>query len=352
MNLAQVLEELIEERGIDRTVLSSIVSEGLLAAYQRKYPDLPFKASYDPESGAVKIFVTKTVVSAVRDDEVEISLRKAKAVSLAAEEGDQLDIPFDGKIGRIEILRAKQVIASRIREIEAASIYSEFKSREGEMVMGTIYKCERSGMVIKVDNTLAFLPKSLSVPEDKCLIGAPIRAILKEVLVEPRNDNQLILDRASERFLQKLFELEVPEVFERLVDIKKVVRIAGYKSKVVVVSNDKNVDPVGTCVGVGGSRIRPVLKELNGEKIDVIVWSGSLEEMVIASLKPAKINRVFVDGNMARVWLDDDQRSLAIGKMGQNIALASKLTGLDIQLASSTGSAEAKVLHDETFMQD
>lgn len=352
MNLAQVLEELIEERGIDRSVLSSIVSDGLLAAYQRKYPDLSFKTVYDPDTGSVKVFVKKHIVVNVKDDDSELSLRKAKAISPFAQEGEEIEVPFDGKIGRIEILRAKQVIASRIREIEASAIYAEFKNREGEIVIGVVYKCERSGTVIKIDNTLAFLPKSLSVPGEKYIVGAPVRALLKEVLPEPRNDNQLILDRVSEKFLQRLFELEVPEVFERLVEIKKAVRIAGYKSKVVVSSNDKNIDPVGTCVGVGGSRIRPVLKELNGEKIDVIVYSSNAEEMVASALKPAKVNRVVVEGSVARVWLDDDQRSLAIGKMGQNIALASKLVGYEIQLVSAAGSAETRALHDETFLHD
>lgn len=164
-----------------------------------------------------------------------------------------------------------------------------------------------------------------------------MRALLKEVLEVPRNENQLILDRASEDFLRSLFELEVPEVFEHLVDIKRIVRTAGYKSKVAVVSNDPNIDPVGTCVGVGGVRIKPILKELGNEKIDIIAWTESLETFVRDALKPAEINRVEIsdDNTNAKVWLDDDQRSLAIGKMGQNIALASRLTGVNIELVQA-----------------
>lgn len=183
------------------------------------------------------------------------------------------------------------------------------------------------------------MPKSLTIPTDKCVVGYTIRALLKEVLPEPRNDNQLILDRVSDKFLQRLFELEIPEVFEKLVEIKKIVRAPGYKSKVVVMSHDKNIDPVGTCVGVGGARIKPILKELGGEKIDIIASSDSIEQLIKDALKPAEINRVqIIDEQNVNVWLDDDQRSLAIGKMGQNIGLASRLVGLNIHLVKNETS--------------
>lgn len=153
-------------------------------------------------------------------------------------------------------------------------------------------------------------------------------------MTEPRNENQLILDRSSELFLRRLFELEIPEVFEKLIEIKKIVRAPGYKSKVAVISHDPNIDPVGTCVGLGGARIKPILKELGGmEKIDVIAWTDSIESLVVSALKPAEIDRVeMVAAAAANVWVAEDQRSLAIGKMGQNIALASRLTGIAINL--------------------
>lgn len=333
MKLFQVIEELVEERGLDRSVLSSVITEGMLAAYQKKYPYLTLKAEFDEAEGDVKIFVEKEVVSTVEDDEIEIGLKKAQSIDKKVEVGGRVWMPFDGTIGRIEILKTRQFIASKIRKEEASAVYNEFKDKEGEIVHGIIHKCERAGVVIKVGETMAFLPKSLTIPSDKCVVGFSIRALLKEVLPEPRNDNQLILDRASEDFLEELFELEIPEIFEKLVEIKKIVRIAGYKSKIIVISRDPNVDPVGTCVGVGGSRIKPILKEIGNEKIDVIAYSESKEELVRGALKPAQVDRVeILDGRTARVWLDEDQRSLAIGKMGQNIALASKLIGMDIQL--------------------
>jgi N utilization substance protein A len=332
VRLTAVIEELVEERGLDKDTLNTIICEGMLAAYEKKYPNLPLRARHDKKEDDVAIEIEKTVVSSVQDPDVEISTRKAKHVDEKLSVGDKVWVPFDGKIGRIEILRAKQVIANQIRKIEALAVYNEFKEKEGTIVHGVVHKCERGGIAVKLQDSMGFLPKSLMSSTDKCIVGYPIRALLKEVLSEPRSENQLILDRASDQFLFKLFELEIPEVFEKLVEIKKIVRAPGYKSKVVVASNDKNIDPVGTCVGVGGVRIKPILKELGGEKIDVLSWDESPEAMIKNSLKPAVVNKVQIKGRKAYVWVDDDQRSLAIGKMGKNISLAARLNEIDIDL--------------------
>ena len=307
----------------------------MLTAYNKKYPDLILACSYNKQADEIDVTVQKNVVSSVSDEETEITLRKAKAINPEAQVGDSVMAPFDGSIGRIEILKAKQIIAQKIRAVEATKVYEEFKSKEGTIVHGVIHKCERVGAIVKVQDVYAFLPKSLMIPGVHCVVGYTIRALLKEVFPEPRNENQLILDQASPEFLQELFELEIPEVFEHLVEIKKIVREPGYKSKVVVVSHDKNIDPVGTCVGVGGARIKPILRELGTEKIDIIAEPGSQEEYVKEALRPAVVDRVSIDDGAARVWLNDDQRSLAIGKMGKNIALASALTGLKIELVKT-----------------
>jgi transcription termination/antitermination protein NusA len=346
VKLSQVIDELVEERGLDRTVLSTIISEGMLAAYKKRYPDLPLKVTYNKKTDEIEVFVEKKVVSTVQDEDTEISLRKSRAINEKAQIGDTVDVPFDGTIGRIEILKAKQVIAQKIRAIESSAIYEEFKPKENTVVHGIIHKCEHNGITIKLQDTFAFLPKSLMIPGDKCVVGYPIRALLKEVLLEPRHENQLILDRTSLEFLRRLFEVEVPEIFEKLVEIKKIARAPGYKSKVMVVSHDKNIDPVGTCVGVGGARIKPILRELGTEKIDIIAFGRSLEDIIKDALKPAEVNRVeLIDNKNARVWVDEDQRSIAIGKMGQNIALASELTGIAIHLVKN----EPEKAHKEVF---
>ncbi len=337
MKLSDVIDSLVEERGIAKNVLSTIVCEGLLAAYQKRYPSLILRAMYNEDTGILVLEAQKQVVSSVENEDLQIGLRKARAIDSHVEIDEVVWVPFEASIGRVDILRAKQLIASRIKDIEAESLYEEFKDRQGTVLQGIVHKQERGGVSVKIQDHMAFLPRSLSIPDEKFPVGYPVRALLKEVMVSPKNDNQLILDRTSEEFLLRLFELEIPEVFEQLVEIFKIVRIAGYKSKVVVASNDSNIDPVGTCVGVGGARIKPILKELGNEKIDIIAKTDSLEQFVKAALKPAEINRVEIsdDNKIAKVWLDDDQRSLAIGKMGQNIALASRLTGVDIQLVQT-----------------
>lgn len=337
MKLSEVIEALVEERGLEEDILSDIVCEGMLAAYEKRYPNLFLRVSFDKKKDTLSIEVEKDVVSVVEDDEFEISLRKAKAINDTIVAGDKLWVPFTLPIGRIEILKAKQIIAQKIRQIEALAVYKSFKDKENTIVQGVVHKIERGGATIKIQDHLAFLPKSLSVPGERLPLGHPIRVLIKEVLEQPKNENQLILDRSSAIFVEKLFGLEIPEVFERLVEIKKIVRIPGYKTKIAVISHDTNIDPVGTCVGVGGVRIKPILKELGNEKVDIIAWTDNLELLIKNSLKPAEINRVELsDDNLAaKIMLDDDQRSLAIGKMGQNITLASELSGVHIELMQS-----------------
>ena len=347
MKLSQVIEELVEERGLDRSVLSSIICEGLLAAYMKKYPDLELSVDYNKNTDELQIEVTKQVVQTVEDELSEMTVRKARVYNKEAVVGDSINVLFTEPIGRIEILKAKQIIAQKIRAIEYAAVYDEFKPKENTIIHGVIHKVDRHGVTVKVGDALAFLPRSLQIPEDKGIVGYSIRALLKEVLPEPRNENQLILDRSSAEFLKQLFELEVPEIYEKLVEIKRIVRAPGYKSKIVVESNDPNIDPVGTCVGVGGARIKPILRELGLEKIDIIQETDSLNELIVKSLKPAEVNRVEILDGSANVWVDEDQRSVAIGKMGKNIALASQLTGLELHLVKNEITTE-----DDLFESD
>jgi transcription termination/antitermination protein NusA len=338
VNVADVINSLVEERGLEREKIISIVCEGIAAAYQKKYPTLEFVVEFNQKTGAPEVFTRKTVVSSVSDPDKEVSVKKAQPFSTKAKVGDTALIPFEEKIGRIEIASAKQVIATKIREVEQLAIYNEFKDKAGEIISGNVHKRELRGFVVKVGEVLAFLPSSHCIPNEIIRVGHPIRAILKDVPQVPRGSYQLILDRTSPDFVKKLIEQEIPEVFEGIVEIKKVVRIAGYKTKILVSSHSKEIDPVGTCVGVGGARIKPILKELGQEKIDLVEWVDSIEALVKRSLKPAEIDKVEMIGERkAMVWLDQDQRSLAIGKLGQNIILASRLTEVEIQLQEASG---------------
>lgn len=333
MNLSGVIENLVEERGLDKEKVVEVVQLGVLSAFEKKFPDAKLSTTFNRKLGEVEVFAEKEVVTSVVDDDTQISLRKAKIINPKVELGDLISVPFEHKIGRIEILVAKQVIASKIRELEQSVVFDEYKDKIGTIVNGVVHKKERGGFAVKVGDVIAFLPNENFIPQENLRAGLPVKALLKDVLSVARGDYQLILDRASADFVKMLIEMEIPEVFEGVVEIRKIVRIAGYKTKAVVASNNKEIDPVGTCVGVGGSRIKPILRELGQEKIDLIEWTDSIEILAKNSLKPAEIDKVeIIDNNKAMVWLAEDQRSLAIGKMGQNIMLASRLVGLEIQL--------------------
>ncbi len=332
--LHNVISELVDEKGLKKSDLNEIIKEGIMAAYLKKYPQAILRIEFD-RSGAITVEVEKTIVAEVEDELTQMSVRKARFIKKDAQLEQTMWVPFEGTIGRVEILKAKQVIASKIRDIEAKNIYDEFIDKLGTIVHGTVHKCENSGTTVMLRDTLAFLPRSLSIPEERHVAGRPIKALLKDVHAESRSGGQLILDRASGDFLVKLLELEIPEIYDNLIEIKNVARKAGYKSKVIVASHDVNIDPVGTCVGVGGGRIKPILKELCNEKIDVISWVNSTEELVKNALRPAEVNRVEIVDGQANVWLSEDQRAFAIGKMGQNIALAAQLLDLNINLISS-----------------
>jgi N utilization substance protein A len=344
VNLSSVIEDLVEERGLDKEKIVDIVCDGIRAAYIKKFPAVAIETIYNRKSGELEVFAKKTVVAAVGDENKEISLRRAKTFDPSCALGVEILVPFEDQIGRIEILTAKQIISSKIRDLEQLAIFDEFKDKKDTIISGTVHKRERVGFAVKIGEVIALLPQEGLIPGEVLRLGHPVRALLREVLPAPRGDYQLILDRASAEFVMHLLGSEIPEVFEGIVEIKKIVRIPGYKTKAIVASTSKEVDPVGTCVGVGGARIKPILRELGQEKIDLIEWSDSLEELVQGSLKPAEVDRVeIVDDKKAIVWFPQDQRSLAIGRMGQNIKLASRLVGLEIQLQDITPVAGADV---------
>ena len=281
MNLSEVIDSLVEERGLDRDLVTAIVCDGICVAYSRKFTDVTFKVQFNKKAGVLDVFAEKEVVLSVVDDHCEILLRKAKVLDSKAVEGDLIFVPFTEPVGRIEILTAKQIISGKIRELELLAVYNEFKDRIGTIITTTVHKTERGGWVCKVGELMAFLPHENMVDNEVVKIGYQLKVLLKDVLAMVRADGyQLILDRASALFVEKLIELEIPEVFEGMVEIKKIVRVPGYKTKAIVASSSKDIDPVGTCVGVGGARIKPILRELGQEKIDLIEDTDSMEDLV------------------------------------------------------------------------
>lgn len=360
MNLAEVIEILSQERSLHKDLFVDTVRNGVLTAYKKKYPDYDFEVKYNGKSGQVEVFAKKYVVATAQDKEHEISLRRARIIDPTVEIGDTVLELFTEPIGRVEMQAAKQYIASHIRALEHKAIHQEYQEKQGSIVHGMIHKRERAGFVVKIGETLALLPNSCMIPKEELYVGHPLRALLKEVLEQPRGDYQLILDRTSADFVKELLRAEIPEIFEGIVEIRRLVRVPGYKTKVLVTSHNKEIDPVGTCVGIGGARIKPILRELGSEKIDLIQDTDDLERLVADALKPAEIDKVSVDEDegTATVWLGQDQRSFAIGKMGHNIALASQLTELQVSLqeevehpASMLASAHS-LREEESYEED
>jgi len=350
VNLTDVISTLVEEQGLDREKVISIVCEGVKAGYEKKYPQYNFDVNFNSNSGEIEVFTLKTITDPAKDKSNEISPKKAQPFAPKAKLGELISIPFEERIGRVEITTAKQVISARIREVEQLATFEQFKDKKDTIISGTIHKKERRGLSIKLDDTIGFLPLSNSIPNEILIPGNPIRVLIKEVHESPVGGHQIILDRASTGFIKNLLEIEIPEIFEGIVEIKGIVRNPGYKTKIIVSSHSKEIDPIGTCVGVRGSRIKPILKELGQEKIDLIEATEDKEKLVKESLKPAEIDKVeLADDQRATVWLAEDQRSLAIGKMGQNISLAARLTGVEISLQELSGSKKPE---DEIQIED
>lgn len=341
MNLADVIESLVEERNLDRDQVVAIVCSAVKIAHEKKYPGQEFVVVFNKKTSSIDVGTRKVVVASAVDKDKEVSHRKAMTIDPKCSLGDVVSVPFEEPVGRIEILAARQLISLQIKELEESAIYDEYVEREGKILTGVIHKKERSGFSVTVGEIAGFLPNSGVIPGEQLRIGYSVKVVLKEVLPVARGGYQLILDRASADFVKCLLELEIPEIFEGIVEIKKIVRTAGYKTKVALISHNKDVDPVGTCVGVGGVRIKPILKGLGLEKVDLISWSDDVAEMVRSSLKPAVIDDVTIspDESRAIVSLGDDQRAFAIGKSGQNIALASALSNIQISLEPVDGQS-------------
>lgn len=347
--LMLVIDQIGREKGIDKAKVIAALESALLTAAKKRFGHGEnIQVDIDTETGEISIVKKKTIAEKVLDTKTEISLEEARRIDEEAEMGDEIGSLIDlEEFGRIAAQAAKQVICQKVREAEWESIEREYSKKEGELVHGVILGQERRNYLVDIGKTEALLPIQEQIPRETHRRGDRVRALLLEVRRTPK-DVQVILSRAHPQFVVKLFGLEVPEIAEKIVEIKGVVREPGDRTKISVASRDKAVDPVGACVGVKGSRVQAIVRELHGEKIDIIPWTNDPRVFIGEALNPASIEKVGIDEQKksALVVVADSQLSLAIGKNGQNVRLAAKLTGWKIDIISSTEYEKQKLERD------
>ena len=348
--LMSVIDQIGREKGIEKEkVLAALESALLTAAKKRFGQGDNIQVDIDTDTGEISIVSKKTIAENVVDAKTEISLEEARQIDDEAEMGDEIGSLIEMEdFGRIAAQAAKQVICQKVREAEWESIEREYSKKESELVHGVILGQERRNYLVDIGKTEALLPVQEQIPREAHRRGDRVRALLLEVRRTPK-DVQVILSRAHPHFVVKLFGLEVPEISEKIVEIKGVVREPGDRTKISVASRDKAVDPVGACVGVKGSRVQAIVRELRGEKIDIIPWTDDPRVFIGEALNPASIEKVGIDEEKksALVVVADSQLSLAIGKNGQNVRLAAKLTGWKIDIISSTEYEKEKLERDQ-----
>lgn len=344
-NLNRMIDQVAKEKGIAREILVEALEAALVSAARKKYGNrVELEAQYSDDTEEVEVFLFKDVVEIVEDPTVEIDLETARGeLDPDAEIGDQLGVKMETEsFGRIAAQTAKQVIIQKVKDAERENIYAEYKDRKGDVVTGIVQRFEKRNIVVNLGRAEAILPYSEQIPRENYRQGDRIRALIMDVR-RTQKDPQIVLSRANPTFLVGLFEQEVPEIAEGIVRIMCAAREPGQRAKIGVRSSDADVDPVGACVGMKGSRVQAVVQELRGEKIDIIPWNDDPAHFVCNALQPAEISKVIIDqdsGTM-EVIVADEQLSLAIGKKGQNVRLAAKLTGWKIDVRSE--SKEEKI---------
>lgn len=337
--LKRVIEQVSREKSVDREVLIKTLEEAVKAAARKKFgPAYDLEVNFNDELGEIEVFEFKEVVEKVNNEHLEISLSEAHKVDPESELGDSLGIKMGtDEFGRIAAQSAKQVIMQRLREAERSNVYTDYKDRRGEIIHGIVQRFDKGALVVNLGRTEAELPLKEQIPKETYRQGDRVRAFILEVRQYSRGP-QIILSRTHPNFLSALFENEVPEISEGIVSIMQVAREPGSRAKIAVTSRDSDVDPVGACVGMKGSRVQAVVQELRGEKIDIVPWDRDPAKFICNALAPAEVMRVVVDedNHSMEVVVPDDQLSLAIGKRGQNVRLASKLTGWRLDVTSES----------------
>ena len=340
--LTRVIESVGKDRGIKKEIIISALEQAILMAAQKKYgPNAILEAHYNTDSGEIDLFLFKKVVDSepeMLEESEEINLDEAKKLDPDCSIGDELGVKVETPgFGRIDAQTAKQVIFQKVRDAEREIIYNEFIHRKGEIITGIARRMERGNLIIDLGKTDAVLPRQEIIPGEMIKPGDRVQAYLSDVAHTTRGP-QIYLSRTSPKYLMKLFEIEVPEMREGIIEIKLCAREPGARAKIAVISKDRDIDPVGACVGMKGIRVQAVIQELRGEKIDIIPWSDNPVVFVRSALSPAEISSVRLDERTKamEIMVEDDQLSLAIGRRGQNVRLASQLTGWKLDIISKS----------------
>jgi len=341
--LFAALDSLEKEKGISKEVLFEALEVALVSAYKRNFQSAPaVRVTLDRETGDIKVFSQLKVVEEVESEQQEVSLYEARVYDPHCQIGDIVEMEVTPReFGRIAAQTAKQVVIQRIREAERELIYESFVDRTEEVITGLVRRFEQRNVIIDLGRTEAVLPVDEQIPHERYRQGERVKTFILDVKKTTKGP-QIIVTRTHTGFLKRLFEMEVPEIYEGIVEIKAAAREAGHRSKLAVISNNKDIDPVGACVGPKGSRVQAISNELKGEKIDIVKWSEESEEYIANALSPAKVSSVILDteNKTATVIVPDSQLSLAIGKEGQNARLAARITGCKIDISSETQYAE------------
>jgi transcription termination/antitermination protein NusA len=335
------LRDLATSKQLERSELHDLLRDGILAALHKRYgPTVQAEIEIDEGKGAIRVVVLRTVVEEVEDPAAQVSVEEARWEDPEFQPGDVLEeeVPFEA-FGRTAVQAAKQRIIQRVREGERTKIREEFSDKVGELISGEVQQIERGKLVVLINQfreAEAIIPYREQNRREHFHQGDPIRAVLKKIEETPRGP-RLVLSRADPLFVQALFELEVPEIQQGIVEIRAAAREVGSRTKIAVITRDESIDPVGACVGLKGSRVQAVVNELGGERIDIVPWSADPERFSRMALAPARVSRVFWDQESGTIQaiVDEDQLSLAIGRNGQNVRLASELIGWKIDLYSS-----------------
>lgn len=337
-DLNLTIEQVSRERGIDPAEIVHAIEDAILTASRKLFKNREdLTARFNRQSGQVDVYGVKRVVEQARDRDFEITMADAQQIQTEVQLGDSINVLLSSRpLGRIEAQTAKQIIFQRVKEAERRKVFDEFSTRIGDLINGIVKNFEKGDMIVDMGTSEAILPKSMQSPAESYSRADRVRALIVKVH-KFSNDPQIVLSRVDPRLLIKLFESEVPEIYEGTIEIKAAVREAGDRAKIAVATSDKEIDPVGACVGVKGSRVQSVINELHGERIDIIEWSDDIVKLASNALKPARVQQVTnVDEKEKRleIIVENDQLSLAIGKKGQNVRLASKLTGWRIDIKS------------------